>query len=152
MIAPEPLLLLLHSPRKTIVVELLHELPLGAQGVEQLQEQRPQQLLLRDRELARARVERIERRRQRAADLFDYVPARTERMIRGDTLLGGAVPEDRHLLSVVTAHGQRLARPTSHARAHWIPRVLASDRGRVSSATPLGFRNEPDKDVSVTVL
>ena len=48
-----------------VVVQLLHELPLGADRVERLQQQGPQQLLRRDRGPPVQRVELLELARQR---------------------------------------------------------------------------------------
>ena len=63
-----------------VVIQLLHQLALRAHRVERLQQQRPQQLLGRDRRPAVVRVELVERRRQHRQRLVDDRPDRPQRV------------------------------------------------------------------------
>src|SRR4029077_10448302 len=76
-----------------IVVELLHQKPLGANRVERLQQQRAQQPLRRDRWPSVSRVQLTERRRQTSQRLVGQLPDRSQRMIRRYPLLQTHIAE-----------------------------------------------------------
>lgn len=69
-----------------IVVQLLHQLPLAPHGEEHLQQQRPQQLLRRNRGAAILRVQAGEPRRQIAENRLDQLTDHAQRVIRRDPI------------------------------------------------------------------
>ena len=95
-----------HEPaEQQVVVELLHQLALGADRVEGLDQRAAQQLLGRDRGPAHARVELGEPWRELLQHRVDQRPHYPQRMIGRDALLHGNVaPHRALLLQIVTAH------------------------------------------------
>lgn len=71
-----------HEPAKQqVVVDLIDQLPLAADGIEGRQRLCPQQSLWRDRASPKISVEDMEFAIQRLEDLIDYPPDGTQRMI-----------------------------------------------------------------------
>ena len=94
-----------HEPAKEqVVIELLHELPLAADRVEELEQQRTQQLLGRDGGPAGLGVQPGELRGQLAKGLVDHRADRPQGMVGRHALLGPAVAEHRVRMPIVAAH------------------------------------------------
>jgi len=87
-----------------VVVEALHQEALAAHRVQQLEQERPQQLLRRDRGPARLRVEAVEERIELGEGPLGHCPDRPQRMVRRHTLLGGPVAPHCAGLWIVTTH------------------------------------------------
>jgi hypothetical protein len=94
-----------HEPaEQQVVIQLLHELALAADRVEHLEQERPEQLLGRDRGPAPLGVQRIEAARERAERPVHELADRAQRMIPGDAGLSREVAEQAALLPVLTTH------------------------------------------------
>ena len=94
-----------HEPAvQQVVIQLLHQLPFAADGVEHLQQQRPQQLLGRYRGPAPLGVQRAKARRQIRQHLIHHLPQRSQRVVLRDPLLRRDVAEHSTLLLVVASH------------------------------------------------
>ena len=113
-----------------VVVELLHQLPLRAHRVERLQQQRPQQLLRRDRGPAVQRVELLELRRQRRQRGIDDRQDRPQRMIRRHPALAAHIAEQPFRPPIRPAHPP--TPPQSHRER--------SNHGRAAETSPF-FRS-----------
>jgi len=94
-------------PEQEVVVELLHELPLRSDRVEGLQQQRPQQLLGRDRGAAVLGIETGELRVECCQGVVGQHADRPQRVVLGDTALGPDVAEKSVPSLVKTAHSAR---------------------------------------------
>jgi hypothetical protein len=86
------------------VVNLLHQEPLAAHGIERLNQQGPQQLLGRNRRPADSRVHLREPGRQRLEDLVRHATDRAQRMILTHALLGRQITEHATGLIVGSTH------------------------------------------------
>ena len=105
IVHPEP-----HEPAvEQVVVELLHQQPLGADREERLQQSRPQQPLRRDRIPSRVRVELVELRIQARQTSLTMLPDRTQRMPRRHPRLDVHVREQLPRLLVRAPHPRPLA-------------------------------------------
>ena len=94
-----------HEPtEKQVVMQLLHQLPLGADREEHLQQQRPQQPFRRNRVPPARRIEFVEQRAHCAQRLIHHLAHRAQRMIRGNPILQGNIAEHRRLLGILAAH------------------------------------------------
>ena len=89
-----------------VVVQLLHELALRAHRIESLQQQRPQQLLGRDRRPAVVGIELVEGWRQDAQRLVHQRLDRPQRVILGHPRLAAHIAEQALGPNVVTPHRQ----------------------------------------------
>ena len=87
-----------------VVVQLLHELALRAHRIESLQQQRPQQLLGRDRRPADVRIEPVEGRRQHGQRLVDDGPDRPQRVILRHPGLATQVAEQALRPNIAAPH------------------------------------------------
>jgi len=98
-----------------VVVELLHQQPLAADGIKDLEGERAQQLLRRDRRAPDARVELGEVRGEILQDDVDDLPDGSQRVVLGNPRLRRDVAEQVHVVSVVSAHRAALlvSHPTS---------------------------------------
>jgi hypothetical protein len=98
--------------KQQIVVELLHQLPLGAHRVEGLQEERPQQLLGRNGGPAGAGVEPRQLAREPLKRLVHNGPDRPQRMIRRHARLAAHIGEQALRPLIRPAH-HRTPRPAT---------------------------------------
>ncbi len=106
-----------HKPAKQQVeVELLDQLPLAAHGIEDLEQEGPQQLLRRDRRAAAAGVQGLKRRRQLTQHRLDQGLHGPERMVGGDALLQADDAEQRTLGRFRTTHGRARQVRVFHVR------------------------------------
>ena len=87
-----------------VVVELLHQLALRAHRIEGLEQQRPQQLLRRDRRPAEVRVQLVEGRRHHGQRLVDDRPDRPQRVVRWHPLLAAQVAEQALRPNIAAPH------------------------------------------------
>ena len=83
-----------------IELQPLHQLPLGPDRIERLQQHGPQQLLGRDRRAACAGIESREIRFHGPERLVDHHPDRPQRMVRPDPRLQVHIAEQRARLLV----------------------------------------------------
>ena len=94
-----------HEPAvQHVVIQLFHQLPFTADGVEHLQQQRPQQFLGRNRGSAALGVHLGEARREFRQYLVHHLPQRSQRMILRNTLRRRNVAEYFALLFVIASH------------------------------------------------
>jgi len=94
-----------HEPaEQQIEVQLLHELPLTAHGVEDLQERSPQQPLRRDRGSPDGAVEPVKLGVHALEDAVHENQDQTQRMLGGHPLFQGLVAKQFVLLEVRAAH------------------------------------------------
>jgi len=115
-----------HKPaEEQIVVELLHQQPLAADRVEHLQQQRPQQLLLRDRRAPHAAVELVEQRRHLLQRRIRPHPDHPQGMILRDPLLRRHIAEHGPLDLIRTSHRPPPPHFNDHALLHAL--VLAGE-------------------------
>src|ERR1700675_3272111 len=91
-------------PKQQVVLQLLDQHALAAYGIEDLQQQRPQQPLGRYRWPPHVRVQLRKPRRHLFQNLIHHLADRSQRMIRRDSLLWRNVAEHSLLLVVVAAH------------------------------------------------
>ena len=91
-------------PIQDAVVQLLHQQALAAHAVEQLQQQRPQQLLRRNRRAARRRIQAVELRRQALQHVVHQAANRAQRMVAAHPRFRRYVAEHRGVLQIVTTH------------------------------------------------
>ena len=94
-------------PEQEVVVELLHQLPLRADGVEGLQQQRAQQLLGRDRGAAVLGVEFGEPRVECGQGVVGQRADHAQRVGLGDPALRSDITEKAVASFVKTAHSAR---------------------------------------------
>ncbi len=87
-----------------VVVERLHQQPLRADRVQDLEDQRPEQHLGGDRGSAELRVQPAEEWIELQQGLVDHRPDRAERMVLRDPSLRGQIAPHRTLLAIVAAH------------------------------------------------
>lgn len=92
--------------KQQVVVELLNELALAANGEKDLQEQCAQQLLGRNRRAASMRLAFVEQRTHVREDAVDQRTQGAQRMVLRDTLLKAHVAEHRRLGILLAAHGK----------------------------------------------
>jgi len=98
-----------HEPaEEQVVVQRLHQPPLAAHRVENLQQQHPQQALGRDRWPPHLGVEPRKLRRHLLQDLIDQLADRPQRMISRYPLLRRHITEYRILLFILSAHRDSL--------------------------------------------
>src|SRR5712692_5004806 len=97
-----------------VVVELLHQHPLAAHSVENLKEQRPQQLLGGDRRPAEGRIDRLEAWRHLLQHRVYHGADRPEWMVPGDPLFRGDVAEHASVELVVSTHRHLHRRVETH--------------------------------------
>lgn len=102
--------------KKQIVIQLLDQHPLAANGIEHLQQRSAQQLLRRNRWTARVRVHLLEQGRQILQGTIDHNPNGTQRMVLGDPCFRGNIAEHGLLLWVVAAHKFSSANSVIYAR------------------------------------
>src|SRR6266487_2540829 len=94
-----------HEPAKEhVIVQFFHQQPLAAHAVEHLQQQRPQQLLRRDRWPPRSRIKLIELRRQLPEHRVRNLSYRSQWMVLWYSLLWREVTVHSRLLQIVSAH------------------------------------------------
>jgi hypothetical protein len=100
-----------------IVIELLHQLPLGTHRIERLQQQRPQQLLRRDRRPADRRIDRREVVVEPRQCLAHHRPDRSQRMGARHPRLQIHIAEQAARPNLATAHRYLLPIPvvSNHA-------------------------------------
>ena len=91
-------------PEQQVVIQLLHQQPLAANRIEDLEQLGAQQALGWDRRPTHRGIQAIELARHVAQDLVDQRANRAERMIRRHALLGGHVTEHRIGLAIVSSH------------------------------------------------
>ena len=96
-----------------VVADLLHQLPFRADAIKRLQQQRPQQLLRRDRGPAVARIEHRKLSRQPLQRRVRNTPDHPQRMISRNQGFWAAIAEQRTCLLVPAAHPTS---PTSRAQ------------------------------------
>src|SRR5262249_26328165 len=114
-----------------VVFQLLHQQPLAAHGVEDLQEQRPQQLLGRNRGPSRARIQLAEPPRHLLQRLVGHFKDRPQWVILRDSCLRRDVTEHRCLSYVTTSHQP----PSAESRMKtWMFYSLTTPRERGFSA------------------
>ena len=89
-----------------IVVELLHQLALRSDRVERLQQQRPQQLLRRDRGPTAEGVKLLKVRRQRCKRSIGHRQDRPQRMLRRHPALAAHIAEQPFRPPIHTPHRQ----------------------------------------------
>jgi hypothetical protein len=90
--------------KQEVVVELFHELALAPDTVERLQEQRPEQLLRRDRGAAGVGIQQGEAGRQILQGLIHHRPDPAEGMVLRDPLFRLNVAPHMPLLGIAAAH------------------------------------------------
>ena len=105
-----------------VVVQLLHQLTLRTDGVEGLQQKRPQQLLRRDRGRPGRRIQNREIRRQRRQGLVHQNPDRPQRMIRRYPSLQIDVAEQTVAPLIPTPH-RNLRSQSTQDQGITIPRI-----------------------------
>jgi hypothetical protein len=89
-----------------VVIELLDELALAANGEKCLQEQCAQQQLGRDRRAAGMRIALVEQRTHVREDAVDQRTQGAQRMVLRNTLLKAHIAEHRRLGILLAAHGK----------------------------------------------
>ena len=118
-----------HEPAKQqVVIQLLHQLPLAADGVERLQQQRAQQPLRRNRRAPEMDIQPAQLRREAVQGAIGDAPNRPERMIAGDPLL------ERH----IAEHRPRLLVGSTHRLAPFVSRSIGSTPGS-TCRSPLSY-------------
>src|SRR5215468_7568563 len=100
--------------KEQVVIQLLHQQPFAPRAVEDLQQERPQQLLGRDRGPADRRVERRELEGQLRQHRIHHRPDRAQRMVRRHALLRRQVAPHPGLLAIVASHARLLAMSYAH--------------------------------------
>ena len=90
--------------KQQVVIKLLDQLPLGADRIKHLQQQRPQHILGRYRGTARVRVHLIERRAQRGQHYIRKTAYLTQRVILRHTLLQRHIAEHPTLQPLISTH------------------------------------------------
>jgi hypothetical protein len=90
--------------KQQVIGELFHQHPLAAHRIQHLEQERPQQVLGRDRRPARLGIQLFELRRQPAQGLISHRPNRPQRMIGRHTLLRRQIAKQVAALLVVSAH------------------------------------------------
>jgi hypothetical protein len=93
-----------NQPEEEIILELLHQQTLAADRVEDLKEERPEQLLRGNRGSAGLRIQRGEPPRELPQHLVGHVPDRPQRMGGRNPLLGRDVAEHPRLLLIRPPH------------------------------------------------
>src|SRR5215813_7763221 len=133
-----------------VVVELLHQLPLRADGIERLQQERPQQSLRRDRRPAAVRVRPGKFAVERRQHLVHDRPHQPQRVFGWDALLKVNIGKQFTHPLVQTPH--RCLRQPTHTTNH-IRSSLSG--GFFSSLLELEFQpritkalDKPDPDIS----
>src|ERR1039457_516631 len=91
-------------PEQNVVIELLHQQPFAPDRVQHLQQQRPQQLLRRNRWPSVRRVQPRKLARQLSHHRIHQFAYRAQRMIPWYPLLRRKITEHRSLLSILSAH------------------------------------------------
>jgi len=91
-------------PVEHVIVELLHQLPLTADGIQRLEQQGPQQLLGRNRRPAALGIQPIKPARQRPQRPVGHLTDGAQGMVRRHPLLGRDVAEQLRLRSICSAH------------------------------------------------
>ena len=130
-----------------VEVQLLHKLPLRADRVEGLQQQRPEQLLRRERPATRKAIQRLEIRPQRAKEMV-HVPAdNPKRMVPRNPILQAQVTEKTAAALIPTTHPtrHRSMEPQTHVRIK-MPGVFqqpARRRPPCAHGRPSGARAAP---------
>ncbi len=98
-----------HEPAKQeVVVELLHEQTLAADGVEHLEEQSPQQLLRRDRGAPLPGIHGLKVPGELPQGPVHHLPQRSQGMVFGYPGFRGQVTEHGVLMDVVAPHNRCL--------------------------------------------
>ncbi len=111
--------------KQQVVLELLDQHALTADRVERLQQQRPQQMLGRDRRPAGRGVQPGELGGQVPKCGVDHRPDRPQGVVGRDPLLGRHVAEHRLRLPIVAAHAHLPLRAESGMRTPSVPRFSA---------------------------
>ena len=104
-------------PEQQVVIQLLHQQALAADGVEDLQQLRPQQPLGRNRRPPDAGIQAVELARHVTQHVVDQRPDGTQRVIGGHALLGRHVTEHRIGLTVVSSHRRHRSTPPTICRS-----------------------------------
>ncbi len=103
--------------KQQVVIELLHQQPLAADRVEDLQQLRAQQALRRNRRSSRRGIQPVELARHVGQDLIDEGANRPERMILRNPLLRRHITEHRVGLAVVSSHATHRRTASSICRS-----------------------------------
>ena len=89
-----------------VVIQLLHQLPLRANGMESLQQQGPQQLLRRDRRAAVLRVEPGKLPVERGQSVVGKAADQAKRVVFGDAAIRAHIAEQAVPSLVYAAHSK----------------------------------------------
>ena len=115
------------------VVDLFHQQPLAPDRVERLDQQRPQQLLGRNRRPADVRIHPREAGRQLREHAVGHRPNRAQRMVGADAPLGREVTE--HVVRLIVRSTHRSA-PFSRFGSMVVRRNRRVDPGPVTFSAP----------------
>jgi hypothetical protein len=91
-------------PEQQVVLQLLHQQPLAAHGVQRLQQQRAQQLLGRDRRPTDVGIQAVKTGRQSPEHRVGHLANRTQRMVGRDPIFRRHVTKQMPGLLVVSTH------------------------------------------------
>lgn len=101
--------------KQQVVLDLLHEQPLGADGVQPLKQRRPEELFRPDRRPVAVGVEPEELAGEFVQDLVEQGANASPRLVVRDTGLQAHVAEQGPLLDFVTTHPERSGEATHDA-------------------------------------
>ena len=90
--------------KQQVIVDLLDQQPLRANGIKYLQQQGPQNVLRRNRRPARVRIQHIELRAQRTQHRVRKLANRTQRMVHRNPLLQRNIAEHPILYPLISTH------------------------------------------------
>src|SRR5947209_8261732 len=140
-----------------VELQALHQLALGADSVEGLQQHRPKQLLRRNRWPPKIRIKRRERPRQIAQCRVRNLPDRPQRMIAANTRLQVHITEQRSRPLVRSAHptlpiqSNRENHLQSRPARHFFNSLLGQERAAEPTVqlfceiSRSGYENSPKK-------
>ena len=115
--------------KEHVVVQLFHQHPLAADGIEHLQQDSPPQPLGSNRRSSHLRVQLVKARQQLVQDLVDHLANRPQRVIGRDPLLLRDIQPHPSVVTVVSAPGPR---PPSSFDDYAVAASQATTPGRVS--------------------
>src|SRR5450755_615624 len=119
-----------------IVIELLHHHPLTANRIEDLQQQRSQEALRRNRWPASKRVDLIELARDLAEHDIDHLADWPQRVVRRHALFGRNVAIERYFLNILGPHRPLPQQNRGYLPLLYSPMAPAQSNNRVVFPQP----------------